>query len=67
MKKILIADKMSIEAEKVFSANGIKYDKKTGLSEEEICKIANDYDGIIVRSATKITKNNVLSCIKILL
>ena len=57
MKKILIADKMSIQAEKVFTANGIKYDKKIGLSEKEICQIVNEYDGIIVRSATKITKN----------
>ena len=56
MKKILIADKMSVEAEKVFNANGIEYDKKIGLSEEEICNIINDYNGVIVRSATKITK-----------
>ena len=56
MKKILIADKMSIQAEKVFNANGIDFDKKPGLSEEEICKIVNEYDGIVVRSATKITK-----------
>ena len=47
---------MSVEAEKVFSANGIEYDKKIGLSEEEICNIINDYNGVIVRSATKITK-----------
>ena len=56
MKKVLIADKMSIEAEKVFIANSISFDTKVGLSEDEICNIVEDYDGIIVRSATKITK-----------
>ena len=56
MKKVLIADKMSTQAEKVFTANGIDLEKKIGLSEEEICKIVNEYEGIVVRSATKITK-----------
>ena len=56
MKKVLIADKMSIQADKVFNANGIKFDKKIGLSEEEICEIVNEYEAIVVRSATKITK-----------
>ena len=42
MKKVLIADKMSIQAEKVFTANGINFDKKTGLSEEVICEIVNE-------------------------
>ena len=42
MKKVLIADKMSIQAEKVFTANGISFDKKIGLSEEEICDIVKN-------------------------
>ena len=57
MNKILIADKLSIEAEKIFLANNIPCDIKTGLSENEIIDIADDYNGIVVRSATKITKN----------
>ncbi len=57
MKKVLIADKMSVQAEKVFTANGISFDKKIGLSEEEICGIVSEYEGIVVRSATKITSN----------
>ena len=61
MKKVLIADKMSVQAEKIFTANGISFDKKIGLSEEEICNIVNDYEGIIVRSATKITKKIIQS------
>ena len=57
MKKILIADKLSKEAEKIFLANNIPCDIKTGLSENEIIDIVEDYNGIVVRSATKITKN----------
>ena len=59
MKKVLIADKMSIQAEKVFTANGINFDKKIGLSEEEICKIVNEYEGIAV-SYTHLTLPTIL-------
>ena len=57
MSKILIADKLSVEAEKIFLANNITCDVKTGLTENEIIDIVDDYEGIVVRSATKITKN----------
>ena len=56
MSKILIADKLSIEAERIFLTNNITCDTKTGLTESEIIDIVDDYEGIIVRSATKITK-----------
>ena len=36
MNKILIADKLSAEAEKIFLANNIACDIKTGLNENEI-------------------------------
>ena len=61
MKKVLIADKMSVQAEKVFMANGISFEKKIGLSEEEICSIVSEYEGIVVRSATKITNKIIQS------
>ena len=61
MKKVLIVDKMSVQAEKVFTANGISFDKKIGLSEEEICGIVTEYEGIVVRSATKIT-SKIIQC-----
>ncbi len=57
MSKILIADKLSVEAEKIFQANNIACDIKTGLTESEIIDIVKNYEGIVVRSATKITKN----------
>ena len=56
MKKVLIADKLSSEAEKIFLANNISCDIKIGLKESELENIAGNYSAIIVRSATKITK-----------
>ena len=41
MTKILIADKLSEEAEKIFLANDILCDIKTGLSENEIISSAD--------------------------
>ena len=57
MPKVLISDAMSNVAQKIFEKNNISFDVKTGLSEEEIIKIISDYDGMVVRSATKVTKN----------
>ena len=57
MPKVLISDSMSNVAQKIFEKNNISVDVKTGLSEEEIVKIIPEYDGMVVRSATKVTKN----------
>ena len=56
MPKVLISDSMSNVAQKIFEKNNITVDVKTGLSEEEIIKIIPEYDGMVVRSATKVTK-----------
>jgi len=56
MPKVLISDSMSNVAQTIFEKNNISVDVKTGLSEEEIIKIIPEYDGMVVRSATKVTK-----------
>ena len=61
MHKVLISDSMSKVAQKIFEKNKISVDVKTGLSEEEIIKIIPEYDGMVVRSATKVTKNIILA------
>jgi len=48
---------MSNVTQKIFEKNNISVDVKTALSEEEIINIINEYDGMVVRSATKVTKN----------
>jgi len=57
MPKVLIADKLSPQAIDVFKQRGVEADVKTGLTPEELLAIAGEYDGIAVRSATKITKD----------
>jgi D-3-phosphoglycerate dehydrogenase len=55
MPRVLIADKLSPAALDIFKQRGIEADVKTGLSNEELLGIVGEYDGIAVRSATKIT------------
>jgi D-3-phosphoglycerate dehydrogenase len=57
MPKVLIADKLSPAAVAIFKVRGIEADVKTGLPKEELLKIVDQYDGIAIRSATKITKD----------
>jgi D-3-phosphoglycerate dehydrogenase len=57
MPKVLIADKLSPAAIAIFKMRGVEADVKTGLAKEELLKIVDQYDGIAIRSATKITKD----------
>jgi len=53
--KILISDKTSPKCAEILRAAGHEVDEKTGLSPEELKSIIAEYDGLIVRSATKVT------------
>src|SRR5215469_9677107 len=53
MPKVLIADKLSPAAVAIFKERDV--DAKTGLSKEDLLKIVDQYDGIAIRSATKVT------------
>jgi D-3-phosphoglycerate dehydrogenase len=55
MPKVLISDKMDPKAAEIFRERGIEVDEKTGLSKEELAEIIGDYDGLAVRSSTKVT------------
>ncbi len=55
MPRVWIADAMSKRAVEVLRARGIEVDYRPGLSDEEKLAIAGDYDGIAVRSATKLS------------
>lgn len=57
MLKILVSDKLSKEGMEVFKrVDGIEVHEKTGLPPEELKKIIAEYDGLAIRSATKVTK-----------
>jgi len=53
MARVLISDKMSDEARRVFKNRGVDVDVITGLSKEELINIIPEYDGLAVRSASK--------------
>ena len=55
MPKVLISDKMSPAAAEIFKSRGLEVDVKTGLDKEELIEIIGDYDGLAIRSATKVT------------
>jgi D-3-phosphoglycerate dehydrogenase len=57
MPRVLIADKLSPAAVDIFKQRGVDADVKTGLPKEELLKIVADYDGIAIRSATKVDKD----------
>ncbi len=53
--KILIADPLNDKGAGILKDGGLQADTRPGLSEAEICEIIGQYDGLIVRSATKVT------------
>jgi len=56
LKRILISDEVDQKCIDVFEKNGIQAVKKTKLTKDELIKEIQGYDGLIVRSATKVTK-----------
>ncbi|HQT45771.1 MAG TPA: phosphoglycerate dehydrogenase, partial [Acidocella sp.] len=56
MPKVLISDKLSPAAIAIFKERGIDVDVKTGLAPAELRAIIGEYDGLAIRSATKVTK-----------
>lgn len=55
MPKVLISDKLSPRAVEIFRERGIEADVQTGLDPDALYKIIGDYDGLAIRSATKVT------------
>ncbi len=55
MPKVLIADELSPAAVQVFRHRGLEVDEKIGLKPKELREIIGEYDGLAVRSATKVT------------
>ena len=68
MPKVLISDSLDNIASEILIQNNISVDTKTNLSPEELKKIIDNYDGLIIRSATKVRKDLIdsLSNLKII-
>jgi D-3-phosphoglycerate dehydrogenase len=56
MPRVLIADQLSPAAVDIFKQRGVETDVKVGLSKEALQEIIKYYDGLAVRSATKVTE-----------
>ena len=56
MPKVLISDKMDPKAAQIFRERGCEVDVITGQTPEELASIIGQYDGLAIRSSTKVTK-----------
>lgn len=56
MPKVLISDQMDPLAAQIFRNRGIEVDEITGKTKEELIAMIGQYDGLAIRSATKVTK-----------
>src|SRR5512139_2178462 len=54
--RVLISDKMDPNAAAIFRDRGCEVDEITGKTPEELKAIIGQYDGLAIRSATKVTK-----------
>ncbi|GAB2718471.1 phosphoglycerate dehydrogenase [Paenibacillus thermoaerophilus] len=57
MFKVLVSDPISdMGIQKLYDAADVQVDKKTGLSEDELAAIIGEYDALLVRSQTRVTR-----------
>ena len=55
--RVLISDKLSPAAVQIFKDRGVAADVKTGLTKDELIAIIGDYEGLAIRSMTKVDKD----------
>jgi D-3-phosphoglycerate dehydrogenase len=53
--RVLIADELSPTALRVFDDRGIETEVRTGLDEAQLAAVVGGHDGLVVRSATRVT------------
>jgi len=54
MPKVLISDPMDPKAAEIFRAAGIEVDERPDLPKDELKAVIGDYDGLAIRSATRV-------------
>lgn len=55
--KVLVSDNISPKGVKILENAGLKVDVKTGMTLEELKKVIGKYEGLVIRSATKVTSD----------
>jgi D-3-phosphoglycerate dehydrogenase len=53
--KVLISDNLSSAAVQIFRDRGVALDVKAGIDKEQLADVIGDYEGLAIRSATKVT------------
>jgi len=63
--KVLISDNLSPAGAQILRDAGLEVDINTGLAPEELKKIIGNYDGLVIRSATKVTAEIIAAADKL--
>jgi len=54
--RVLVSDKLAEAGLRVLrEALGVELEYRPGMSEDELCGVIGDYDGLVIRSATQVT------------
>lgn len=56
IKKVLVSDPTDVIATDLLKAKGVSVDINTGLNESQLVQVIPEYDALIVRSGTTVTK-----------
>ncbi len=54
--KILVSDALDEEGLEILQRSGFQVDERPGLSEDRLCEVIGDYDCLVIRSGTKVTR-----------
>jgi D-3-phosphoglycerate dehydrogenase len=58
--RVLVSDKLAEAGLRVLrEAPGVELEFRPGMSEDELCSVIGDFDGLIIRSATQVTQRVV--------
>ncbi|MFY9287127.1 MAG: phosphoglycerate dehydrogenase [Alphaproteobacteria bacterium] len=63
--KVLISDALSARAVDIFKERGLEVDLKVGLKPDELKAIIGNYDGLAIRSSTKVIPDIIASATKL--
>ena len=66
MLKVLVSDKLAREGLDILrAAPEIQVDVKTGLKPDELRAVIGDYDGVVIRSGTRLTSDILASAVRL--
>jgi D-3-phosphoglycerate dehydrogenase len=65
LRKVLISDKIASDCLEAFNGRGVDVTYKPGLSKKELIEIIPEYNGLIVRSATKVTADVIKAAVNL--